>query len=748
MRFSAPTREPPGGRPSRGAKLKGRGCTRQRDARNENRLGGTGAAKKAPSEQGATKAAGHGAEDARLEPRQWSAAERVSRDRRRKRRCCARPLMKAKAHGACGAQHFVFINARYSLAHTKAGARSGDAGNTDFPLGFLLGGLCGGQIIYSRQVSFLSGNENNVIIFYICMSKKMIVMLINSKKNLILLLILVLGILPLNLLYSQEPIVIEIESLSKPDRLLWMYSKEEIWDALIRSEVKVNSYDPFDNNIVVMGEAPNNLVYKGFHPFLQGMYEAYSEHRPFVLSPDMINLLICQGFSKHINVNSEALRDKFTDSPDKVALTIQAEGDLVYDSINWGAFFDQFSEQIAFNAGQELVDAMTNDFSTTGLSERIASQITLMDATKPYFDFYATYCVCGIPEVTLLGTTEDWQKLYDHLSVYEKYDLRWWTKELRPVIKKIIEAAQGKKDVAFWRNMFKVHTSDKYGDLGAADGWILKFFPYDSDGNRLSMRRLKVNDISLLPHEMVKVEVVYQIKDDNNCLLKEIPLEAWAGFVGLEQNKNDFTLKPVISWMVRKKESDDSALVRKIQVMNRPSYLDDGLILTNVTEVPSVLKHFNLFFSLGLYFKDQVFIPDWMKDIEIGFLTLNGDITRAEKKKILEWFPNTTIIINGEQCQEGIYKEERLTCLRDEYLEEFYHEAEELSKMEKIWILYIDNFYNDRGNNKELILPESLEKVEISYLDIEYPISDKSLQRIMEQFPNTIIYMNGKVIDR
>jgi len=53
--------------------------------------------------------------------------------------------MKAKAHGACGAQHFVFINARYSLAHTKAAARSGDAGNTDFPLGFLLGGLCGGQ---------------------------------------------------------------------------------------------------------------------------------------------------------------------------------------------------------------------------------------------------------------------------------------------------------------------------------------------------------------------------------------------------------------------------------------------------------------------------------------------------------------------------------------------------------------------------------------------------------------------------
>lgn len=74
-------------------------------------------------------------------------AERVSRDRRRKRRCCARPLMKAKAHGACGAQHFVFINARYSLAHTKAGARSGDAGNTDFPLGFYWVGCAVGCVV-------------------------------------------------------------------------------------------------------------------------------------------------------------------------------------------------------------------------------------------------------------------------------------------------------------------------------------------------------------------------------------------------------------------------------------------------------------------------------------------------------------------------------------------------------------------------------------------------------------------------
>ena len=49
MRFSAPTREPPGGRPSRGAKLKGRGCTRQKDAAVRTlRLGGHGGGQESP----------------------------------------------------------------------------------------------------------------------------------------------------------------------------------------------------------------------------------------------------------------------------------------------------------------------------------------------------------------------------------------------------------------------------------------------------------------------------------------------------------------------------------------------------------------------------------------------------------------------------------------------------------------------------------------------------------------------------
>ena len=103
-----------------------------KSARYENRLGGTGAAKKAPSEQGATKAAGLGAANAR-----WSRASGVQRSECRGTAKSSGGVGQGrqpeKAHDE-GAQHFFRLPLGLTLASTKAGARSGDAGNTDFPL--------------------------------------------------------------------------------------------------------------------------------------------------------------------------------------------------------------------------------------------------------------------------------------------------------------------------------------------------------------------------------------------------------------------------------------------------------------------------------------------------------------------------------------------------------------------------------------------------------------------------------------
>ena len=143
------------------------------------------------------------------------------------------------------------------------------------------------------------------------------------------------------------------------------------------------------------------------------MYRAYAEHRPFVLSPDMIWLLISQGFARHVNAKPEKLRNYFVDFSGQLTIVVKSEDDLLNDSAEWENIFSQLTSQIAKYTGEELINTLSSNFSTTTPIEKIASEITVMEAMDPYFEFVATYVVCGIPEITLEGTTKDWEKILE-----------------------------------------------------------------------------------------------------------------------------------------------------------------------------------------------------------------------------------------------------------------------------------------------------------------------------------------------
>ena len=91
---------------------------------------------------------------------------------------------------------------------------------------------------------------------------------------------------------ASAQVTIKIEELSRPDALL------PVWKV-----------DKDVNTLSVNVDADRLVLQYGNHPFFYGMYEAYASHRPFVLSPDMIWLLISQGFSHHINADPEKYRD-------------------------------------------------------------------------------------------------------------------------------------------------------------------------------------------------------------------------------------------------------------------------------------------------------------------------------------------------------------------------------------------------------------------------------------------------------
>ncbi len=535
--------------------------------------------------------------------------------------------------------------------------------------------------------------------------------------------------------YGQQ-ITFEVEKLSKPEEFLYLQSYDEIYRNLILKDANLSKWEierneiDFKYNIIAKSEAPDSLVSFGYNSFFNGMYEAYANHRPFVLSPDMIWLLISQGFARHVNANPEKLRNYFVDFSGQLTLVVYAENDLSNEYTNWEEIFPQFTTQIAEHTGKKLINTLTANFTTTTPIEKVASEITIMEAMEPYFEFVVMYAICGIPEITLLGTTEDWQKLLEKTKKLGDYDLKWWTNELEPILEEFVNASKGKINKKFWRNMFKYHSKKKYGSPKIIDGWIVKFFPYDKDGKRNNLNKLIGG--GSLPEEMVKVDLKYVKTDGVNT--EETMLELWAGFIGLKQNSETYALTPQISWMVKKKDVNQTGLHQKLESNNIPSSSFEPGIDLRIIDVPENLKKLDVIYSLGLHFKNEVFLPDWMKTKKIGKLFIEGKISNKETEKILEWFPNTEIDLNGEKYNEGKNSWFKVSGnIIPKHILEF----------DKIWILEV---WNIEFDDNKLIIPDELGNIKIDNFSLVDETSEENIEKLRRLLPESNIYIRGRKI--
>lgn len=195
-------------------------------------------------------------------------------------------------------------------------------------------------------------------------------------------------------------------------------------------------------------------------------------------------MLISQGFAQHINANQETMRHYFADFSGKLSLIVSADKKPDDPALAWEGIFSKFTGQIQKYAGNNLTELLTCNFSTTTPVEKIASEITIMETVKPYLEFIIIRVVCGIPEITLEGTPEDWEKVLDKAQKLKGYELEWWISELEPLLNEFVKASKGEVNKEFWRNMFKCHSQEKYGAPDIIDGWIVKFFPYDKEGKK------------------------------------------------------------------------------------------------------------------------------------------------------------------------------------------------------------------------------------------------------------------------
>ena len=410
-------------------------------------------------------------------------------------------------------------------------------------------------------------------------------------------------------------------NLTKPDKALEEKPMSEIF-----------------KNSIAHSKGFDKLVNFGEHNFFDGITTAYYDHRPIVLSPDMIWLLISQGFANHILNNAEDLRSMFVKHDGQIDLIVYGENNIFLDDPNspWEVVFPEFAKKIGNEVGSELVDAISCNFTTSTPTATVASQITLMHAMSAFFNYTYTEGGCGISRITLEGTPEDWERVLQKAKSLKKYKLDWWIKELEPVLSEFVKASKGEVNVEFWRNMCKITQVDGgYGDVPEINGWLVDFFPYDKDGKKLDLKTIS-NEIEL-PSEICAVPLTYI--DATKEPAERTELELLAGFFGLSQH-NDFAVRPEIGWYIRKKETKEWTNEML------------GSIRFRVKDFPDELLKISDIRFLDIEFTDSIHIPEAIKEQKIEYLMLNGKISEEDIKRICELLPNTTLVINDKRYNE------------------------------------------------------------------------------------------------
>lgn len=311
-------------------------------------------------------------------------------------------------------------------------------------------------------------------------------------------------------------------------------------------------------------------------PLLGAIHVAFSEHRPLVLSPDAVWLTILSGVAQHVKLNAETLRSRLVRHSGKRRLTITLSESLELNPAAVRAALAAFRSEIAREVGDGPAALLMCDFSTSGDVERAASEILLMDTYSPYFD-YEVMCVCGIPELTLLGEPADWREMRERIDVLAELDLEWWTSSLAPILDQLVAASEGRPDTKFFRDIYK--PKDAYGGEIIA-GWSARLYPYIGSGGRFEARNpLLEVPIDQRPRNRKKPEqdiVGISARDvpaslgrtilrvDDLVTARHYSLEVRGGLIGVEVDALG-RLAPCAGWSVDYEDGSFGVLIDRLR---------------------------------------------------------------------------------------------------------------------------------------------------------------------------------------
>ena len=300
-----------------------------------------------------------------------------------------------------------------------------------------------------------------------------------------------------------------------------------------------------------------DLAYLGSNvPLLEGFFISHCNHYPIRIKPDDVWLLIVQAFSHHVNANSEELRHYFVNFEGKKTLTVNYNGIFYIENVDKKIlenFAEQINEQMKEYLGEEILQNLTPNFSTTDYNSTIICKLSIMGAFKKYFEYSMNLATCGVPYIILEGNLEDYKSIKEKAKNLSKYDFKWYIDRIIPHIEKMIEAKSGKIDTNYFKNFIQRKVvRDICVSYTYISGWILDFFAYYNNKVRGQIKIEKFNGKSLEIDEFKNLAsqiLIVPFTIIEEITQKKYDMKYQVGFIGCDQNENK-EVSPVQGWIV------------------------------------------------------------------------------------------------------------------------------------------------------------------------------------------------------
>lgn len=225
-------------------------------------------------------------------------------------------------------------------------------------------------------------------------------------------------------------------------------------------------------------EKPTSAVSR----FVMALHQAFDQHIPFNISPDVFMMIISQEVAQHVKNNFEqlSLAALFTKTPgEKIKLNVEINN-FVYESPDndWTDGILRFSNLLEKNVPSEIINVMRPDLSISNFETDAAHLISFMDAASKFYSYSMSTC-CGIPSFRIEGTTKDWQKILTSVGelknmIPELTNYFGGLESILTPIKNTVET--GKVDQKFWSNIYKIG-----GGSGGpySNGWFNNLYAHE-----------------------------------------------------------------------------------------------------------------------------------------------------------------------------------------------------------------------------------------------------------------------------